>query len=236
MLGMGVLAVAVWLLVPNFVVGQEVALAAIAPTPASVVVIATAAPTMNAPTPAATAPVVEPLVVAEPPTATTAPTPTPTATPLPTATFVVMPSPVTDTPVILPTWTPAAAGSNELAIYAGAVATPVDDLSSALKQMSVLLAAPQVGNQEWFNSVVAQIAIIRVSHQRLSAVTPPAQLAGVHQTLIAATQKCSDATYKFAEGYDQMNTSLLQESAQLVIECANGIGIAGQQLEAATGQ
>lgn len=161
--------------------------------------------------------------------------PTATATETATSTPIATSTPTEARPaIVLPTKTPtlAPAANNELVQYASELMGPAGDLQGGLHELGVLLMNPRLGSSDWMWQVATQMAIIRVSHDALTEITPPAAAATFHRHLIASTSLCSEATRKAAAGMDALDSDLLTEAAALMRACAAGLQSATVELEA----
>ena len=158
----------------------------------------------------------------------------PTSTPEPTATAAPSATPLpTDTPLPPPTIAPTPTRNlSTLRTWASAVSTPVTDIADALQAAGQLLQAADVGNQQWRQALITQMAIVRASHTRLIAIQAPPEAAPLHAAVTAATQKCSAAMMLLAEGIDNSDAATVQQAAGLMQACAAGIKTAGEQAKA----
>lgn len=162
---------------------------------------------------------------------------TPVQQAISTATAAATPIPTqTEPAIVLPkntlASTPAPDPDNELIGYASELMGPAGDLQGGLHELGGLLMNPRLGSSDWMWQVATQMAIIRVSHDALTEITPPAAAATFHRHLIASTSLCSEATRKAAAGMDALDSDLLTEAAALMRACAAGLQSATVELEA----
>lgn len=129
------------------------------------------------------------------------------------------PAAATPKPSVTATPLPAIAIS-DLRQYLAQILPTLLDISDALQEMATLLQTPRIGNNAWTLQLATQLAVIRLGHETLQAVTPKASLAAIHRQTLAATQDCNDATYAIADGVDNFDAELLTRGAELLTSCA----------------
>lgn len=143
------------------------------------------------------------------------------AVPLATATERVASEPTATTePSLTPTGIPA-----ESAAYFRAIGRPVGDIANSLGELSKLLQAADVANEEWRINTAVQIAIIKNGHRQLVEMSDvPSDVAYIHDALLDATSDCDRSMDHLVQGLDQFDASEIQRANELMSSCAEKIG------------
>jgi hypothetical protein len=180
-------------------------------------------------------------------TRTPSPTPAATFTPGP-ASPTVTPSLPTNTPLpaveVTPTAEPgpppASASPEPLAIqpYWLIVVENLSQLASSLDALGNMLSrvdSADLLDENWRLTVATHFVVVRLAHQTLSAVTPPAELADFHQTLLNATGDCDSAAQYLAAGLDSSRTTNLEQGLVLMVSCGEKFGTTAEMAQVLTG-
>jgi hypothetical protein len=180
-------------------------------------------------------------------TRTPSPTPVTTSTPASDSPTVTASLP-TNTPLpaaeVMPTAEPgpppASASPEPLAIqpYWLIVVENLSQLASSLDALGNMLArvdSADLLDENWRLTVATHFVVVRLAHQTLSGVTPPAELADFHQTLLNATGDCDSAAQYLAAGLDSSETTDLEQGLVLMVSCGEKFGTTAEMARVLTG-
>lgn len=106
----------------------------------------------------------------------------------------------------------------EIQLYALNVAQYVGNIGEAMTAISGLMGEPKIGDETWTLQVAAQLAVISVTHDTLSDMDVPAEMADVHESLLDATGDLQEAAHLTAEGIDELDLEKLNQAAELITQ------------------
>jgi hypothetical protein len=195
--------------------------AAASPTVVAVVPAQTAIPTETAtPAPTATAtstPWRLPTWTATPLPSDT-PTPSPTSTALPTNTPTPT-EPLTDIPPPTLTATlPPVAISPDVQLYAAEVVEWLDPWIAAMTTLSELAKEPKLDDEDWRRDMLVAMVVIKVTHEELSKMDVPPDVAEIHEAMLDATGDYDEAMDLLAVAIDNLDANVLMDAFSLMDE------------------
>jgi len=172
----------------------------------------------------------QPSATLAPPTAMALPVPSatvtvPTQTPRPTQIQpppTAMQPPPTNTPTATqkpPTATPTAGVPLAVQLYAMEAAKTLGTFSEALTTLGELAMEPKFGDAAWTVNAALQVTLVRLAHEDLEKMDPPAEVADIHEALLDGTQDCYDAMDEFETGVDELDASALLRAEELILSC-----------------
>jgi hypothetical protein len=133
---------------------------------------------------------------------------------------------------------PASPEPLEVQPYWLTVVENLSQLASSLDASGNMLSrvdSADLQDENWRLNVATHFVVIRLAHQTLSSVTPPAELADFHQTLLSATGDCDSAAQYLAAGLDSTGTTNLEEGLVLMASCGEKFGTTAEMARVLTG-
>jgi hypothetical protein len=186
-----------------------------------------------------------PLPTAEPPAP--APTEPPTLEPMIEPTPVTVEEPTATPPVFSPVDTPTPEGpptpdpalappippvAPEDVAYVTTASQLATGITNSLNTLNQLLVNPLVGDANWQQQALAQVAAMRQDYDVLITLQPPIAWSYVHTNLVSATQFCLSALYTAEQALYANDAQVVQQSANDLVACQPAVANASSQLNA----
>ena len=114
--------------------------------------------------------------------------------------------------------------------YTAEISQKTRALATSIVEMGVLLQNANVNDRAWSLAVALQVLAIRSTHEDLQKMTPPADLAAVHATVLEASGDCNTAMESLVRGIDNQSVEDLTAGSQLMQSCAQKLRRATEAL------
>lgn len=128
-------------------------------------------------------------------------------------------SPQTSLPVIEKTQAPTAETLTEVQRYGLEISEETGRLVEALATLQTLTLNPRLDDQDWINQVALAVAIVRLSHERITKINPPPEMVNIHSFVLDATRDCDRSMDFLVDGIDNHNIESMNKSTELILSC-----------------
>lgn len=106
--------------------------------------------------------------------------------------------------------------SSEELNYIDALHNNAATVANALKEFTVLMKNPQIGNDEWTIDVAAQLVIIQFAYDEAIQMNPPESMAHIHYKYIQGMSNLNDATDLITSGIDNLDSSKIRQATNKI--------------------
>lgn len=84
---------------------------------------------------------------------------------------------------------------------------------------------PELSSDTWKKDLAAQLEIVSLVHQELTAMEVPIEMIGIHSAVLNATSYCNFATDHVKRGIDNMDPYEVQIATRLWIRCRENMNV-----------
>jgi len=96
--------------------------------------------------------------------------------------------------------------------YATTIADHSSQVGEAMSNLSILLANPQIGYDEWTIDVAVEVTVIRLLYEEAQEIEPPSSMAHIHENYIQAMWHYNRAMDFLVEGIDTLDADLIDQA------------------------
>jgi hypothetical protein len=96
--------------------------------------------------------------------------------------------------------------------YATTIADHSSQLGEAMSNLSVLMANPQIGYDEWTIDVAIEVTVIRLLYEEAQEIEPPSTMTHIHENYMQAMWHYNRAMDFLVEGIDTLDADLINQA------------------------